>query len=104
MLVSILSVFPLFFSSEIIISSTFLESTSDSGFGFTILLAILFPINFPIALAALWATVLEAVFKTSSHAFVAAFNNFFPELLDTFLVNDKNPYPLIYFIVLGSTD
>ena len=34
----------------------------------------------------------------------AIFNNFFPYLLDRFLGNDKNPYPLTYFLVPGSIE
>ena len=52
--------------------------------------AILFPINSPV----LWNTFLEAVFKESG----PVFNNYFV----CFLANDKNPYPLTYF--LGSTE
>ena len=64
----------------------------------------LFPINSPIASAALWTTFLEADFRASSPVFVAVSNNCFPYLLDIFFVNDKNPYPLIYFLVLGSIE
>ena len=45
---------------------------------------------------ALWTTFLEAIFKESS----LVSNNCF--LL--FLANDKNLYPLTYFLVLGSTE
>ena len=77
----------------LIISSRFLE-------GFTILLAILFPKNSPVASAALRITFVLAVFQ----AFIPACNNCFQYLLDKFLANDKNPHPLTYFLVLGSTE
>ena len=52
-------------SSVMIISSTFLEFATGTGFGFTTLSAILFPINSPVALAALWTDFLKVVFKAS---------------------------------------
>ena len=56
-----------FFSDGIIISLTFLEFSSITGFCFTILSAILFPINSPVASAPLWtSTFLEVVFKEFS--------------------------------------
>ena len=63
-------------SGEIIISSSFMEFVSGTGFGFTILLAIFFSRNSPVASAALWATFLVAVFKVSSHNLVVASNNY----------------------------
>ena len=74
------------------------------GFVFTILLsynlatasAILSPKNSPV----LWTTFLEAVFKESG----PVSNNWFLCLLDKFLANDKSPYPLVYFLVLGSIE
>ena len=56
-----------FFSGGIINSSTFFEFFSTTGFYFTILSAILFPINSPVASAALWTICFEAVFKASIH-------------------------------------
>ena len=56
----------------------FLQFSSGTGFGFTILLVILFPINSPVASAILWTTFLEAVFAASNPVFVAVSNNFFP--------------------------
>ena len=53
-------------------------------------LAILFPINSPVASAALWTNFLEAVFRGSGPVLVAAFNNCLWYLLDRFLTNDKN--------------
>ena len=53
---------------------------------------ILFPINSP----ALWTTFLEPVFKESSPVSKNCFLYF--------LVNDKNPSPLNYFLVLGSIE
>ena len=50
--------------------------------------------EFYFASAVLWITFSEAVFKASSPAFVAVSINCFPYLLDKFLANDKNPYPL----------
>ena len=88
------------FSREIIISSTFLEFYSIAGFGFTSLSAILFPINATVASAALWVTVLEAVFK----AYSPASNNCFVYLFDKFLENDKDPYSLKYFLILYSIE
>ena len=44
----------------------------------------------------LWTTSLEAVFGASS----PVSNNCY----SYFLANDKNPYPLTYFIVLGSIE
>ena len=54
------------FPGGIIISSTFLEFSSITGFNFTILSAILFCINLPVVSAALWTNFLEVVFKASS--------------------------------------
>ena len=71
-------------------SSAFFEFSSVTSFGFTILSAILFPINPSVASAVLWTTFFELVFKASSHAAVS--NNCFTYLLDKFLANDKNPY------------
>ena len=63
------------------------------GFGFRILAAVLFPINSPVASAALGTTVFEAVFRASSFVRVAVSSNYFPYLLNIFLANDKNLYP-----------
>ena len=60
------------FSGGIIISRTFLAFSLITDFVFTIL---------------------------SSYA--AASTILFPNLLDNFLANDKSPYPLRYFFVLG---
>ena len=76
-----------------IISSGFLQFASSIGFGFRILAAVLFPINSPVASAALGTTVFEAVFRTSSFVRVAVSSNYFPYLLNIFLANDKNLYP-----------
>ena len=39
------------------------------------------------------------------HPVLAAIsNNCFPFLLDRYFENDKNPYPLTYFLVLGSIE
>ena len=94
------SIFFLFFSVGIIISSTFLEFLSGTGFGSTILSAIFFTINPSVALAALWNTFSEAVFRASSPVLVAVSNNCSPYLLDRFHTNDKNPYPLTFFSLL----
>ena len=81
------------FFGRIIIFSTFFRFSPITCFGFTILSAILFPINSPVASAALWNTFLESVFRTSS----PVSNNCFLY----FLTNDINPYLLTYFLVLG---
>ena len=73
-------------------------------FDFTVSLVILFPINSLVASAALWTTFLEAVFRAYSPALVAVSNNYFSYLLDSFLSNEKNPYPLTYFLALGSIE
>ena len=77
------------------------EITSDTNFGFTIFPAILFSINSPVALAISWTNFLEAVFAASIFVLLVVFNNFFVYLLDRFLANDKNPYPLTYALVVG---
>ena len=94
MLVLTRLIFLLFFSGRIIISSAFLIFSSITCFGFTILSAILLPINSPATSAALWTTFLRAVFRASSPVSYYCFQYF--------LANDKNPYPLTYFLVLGS--
>ena len=71
---------PCLFSGGITISSTFLEFASERSIGFAILLAILFPVNFPVSSAVLWNTFLEAVFVASSPVFVAVFNNFYDKI------------------------
>ena len=78
-----------FFFDRIIISSPFLRFSSITCFGFTILSAILFLKNSPVASAALWTTFLEAVFKAAS----SVSNNCFLYLFEEFLANDENPYP-----------
>ena len=59
------------------VSSTFLEFMADRDLGFTMLSEILLPMNSFIALAIIWATYLEAVFRASSTDFVAVRNIFF---------------------------
>ena len=54
------------FSGGIIISLTFFEFLSNTGFYFTILSTILLPINLSVVSAALWATFLEAAVKAAS--------------------------------------
>ena len=54
------------FSGRIIIYSAFLGFSSITYFRFTLLSAILFPVNLPVVLAALWTTFLEAIFRVSS--------------------------------------
>ena len=68
-----------------------------SSFALVTASAILFPINSSVTLAALWTTFLEAVLRTSS----PVSNNC---LFLHFLANDKNLYPLTYFLVLGSIE
>ena len=97
-----------FFSSGIIISSTFLEFSLITGFCFKIFSSfnlatactILFPINSLVSSAALWTTFLGAFFKASS----PVSSNQFLYFLDKFPANYKNPYPLTYFLVFGSID
>ena len=60
-----------------IISSKCFEFTPVTGFGLTILLAILFLINSPVASATLWTTFLVVVFKASKPYFVTASNDSF---------------------------
>ena len=96
--------FSFFFSGGINIFSKFLEFLSVTGFGFTILSTNLFPINAPVASAALSTIFLEAVFRTYSPVFATVSNNSVLYLSDGFLANDKNSYHLTYFLVLGSTE
>ena len=62
------------FSGGITISSIFLECSSDTGVGFTIFSAILFPVIFPVASAVSWTTFMEAVFADSNTVFVNLFS------------------------------
>ena len=80
------------FSGGIIISSTRSFFTILSSFDLVPASAILFPNNSPV----LGANFLETAFKESG----PVFNNYFLY----FLPNDKNPYPLTYFLVLGSIE
>ena len=57
-------------------------------------------INSPVASSALWSSFMEAVFRASS----LVSNNCFLHLLEKFIANDKSPYPLTYFLVLGSIE
>ena len=52
--------------------------------------------NSPVASAALWTVLLKTVFRTSG----PESNNCFL----CFLANDKNSYPLTYFLVPGSIE
>ena len=61
--------------------------------------AILFPINFPVASAALETNFLEAVFAASNSVFVAVSNIFPSYLSDRFLANDICPYPWAHCFV-----
>ena len=80
------------FSSEIIISSTGSCFSILSSFELVTASAILLPINSP----ALLTTFSEAAFTASN----PVSNNCFLY----FLANDKNSYPLTYFLVLGSIE
>ena len=84
------------FSGGTIISAMFLEFSSITCFIFTILSAILFHTNSPVASAAFSTTFLETV----SRASIPASSNCFLYLL----ANVKKPYPLTYFLVLGSIE
>ena len=77
-----------FFSDGIIISSTGSCFTILSSFDLVTASVIFFPIDSP----ALWANFLEASSTISISCFLY------------FLANDKNPYSLTYFLVLGSTE
>ena len=70
-LVLIRLIFFSLFSSGITISSTFIQFTSGTGFGFRILPVIVFPMNASVVLAALSATFLEVLIRASSPIFVA---------------------------------
>ena len=83
--------------------NTFLNSFSIASL-FSGGIMILFPINLPIASAALCSNFYEEVLKAFSPVVVAVSNNCFPYLLNRFLENDKKPCPLTYFFVLGSTE
>ena len=71
--------------------SFLVEFAPGTGFGLTIISLIKFPINLPVASAALWTTFLEEVLKASS-----------PQNL--FDKNDKNAYSLTYFLFLVSIE
>ena len=66
------------------------------------LLVILF--NPPLSSNASWTTFLGSVFAVFSPVFVAVLNNLYRYLLHRFLANDKNPYPLMYILALGSIE
>ena len=89
-----------FFSAGITIFSRFLEFSSITDFGFTILSLIFFPISSPVASATLWASFSKAVCIASSHVLIAVFNTCFSYFLDRFLTNDKNPYRITYHFYL----
>ena len=69
-----------------------------------ILSAILFTIKSPVASAAFWTTLLEAVFAASIPVFVAVSTNFLPYLSLNFFAYDKNPWPLTYFLYFDSVE
>ena len=75
-------------SGGIIISSTGSCFSMLSSFDLVTASAVLFPINSP----ALWTTFLEASSPLSSICFLY------------FLTNDKNLYPLAYFLLFGSIE
>ena len=50
----------------IIMLSTSVKFSSETGFCFTVLSAILFPIKSPVVSAAFWTTFLESLFRASS--------------------------------------
>ena len=90
---------PSLFPVGIIISSTGFAFTILSSFDSATVSAVLFPINPPAASAAFWPIFLEAVFKVSS----LVSNNCFLYLLEGSLANDKNTYPLTFFLVPSLT-
>ena len=69
-----------------------------------VLSAILFPIKSPVASAVFWTTLFEAVFAASIPVFVAVSINFLQYLSPYFLATYKKPYPLTYFLNLGSVE
>ena len=91
-------------SGGITISSTFLEFISKLGIGFRIFSSSFFVSIFLLLLLFYGLLFLEAVVTGFTPIFVALSNNFFPYLQDGFLANDKDPYQLIYFLVLGSIE
>ena len=60
--------------------------------------------NYLVASATLFASFFVTVFRASSLVLAASSNNYIPYLLERFLLNGKNPYPLTYFLVLGSIE
>ena len=84
------------FSGGIVISSTGFVSTILSLYELVTASAALFPKNS----TALLTTFLEAAFKASS----PVSNNYSLYLLENVPANDKNSYPLTYFVVLDSIE
>ena len=84
----------------IIICSTFSKFSSSTGFGFTFLFAILFPINYPVVSAALWAVFLVGAFRTSSPVLVATSNNCLLYLPDRFFHRIKQHFLCCIFLFL----
>ena len=80
-------------SCGITISSTFLKFISDKDLGFTIFFSDFFSFNSPVGLGVLWKYFLQQLILF----FKALSNNFFLSLLDRFLANNKNSYPLTHF-------
>ena len=89
------------FADDIAICSIFCKFISGRGFALTIVSAISFSINFPVASAVLWTTFLEAVFVASSPSFVAVSIRFFLYLSGESIANYKNPNLLTDFVVFG---
>ena len=88
----------LWWNNYIICLLEYFAITSGTSSGFTVLSVILFPKNSSVASAALWTTVLVAVFEAFSPVFVAAPNNCLQYFLDGFLPKDKNSYPIILIL------
>ena len=83
-------------SGGITIYSTFLEFLSITSFGFTMLSAILFPINSAIASATLRTIFLKEFLERLALFYYQYPIINIPYLLDRFLANNKNPYSFTY--------
>ena len=80
----------------------FLEKVSGIDFSFHKFFTSF--INSPVGLTVLWTTFLKSVLAVSNPVFVEVFSKFFLYLLDRYLTNGKNPYPLTYFCTIGSIE
>ena len=77
-------------------NSTFLDT--DTGFSFTTFVGNFISYKFTCCLSCRFmGYFFEAFCRASSSVLLAVSNNYFPYLLDRFLMNDKTPYRLTYF-------